>query len=136
VEGGVEGGVVGGTVGGVIGGVIGGTLGGTLGNPLPNPSEPRRITSDVTPPERIASSYVEPEYPMVAKRAKISGEVIFECIIDENGNVKVQKVLKPVPMVVDAAREAVEKWKYKPAIFEGRPQAVLMTVRVKFNLSG
>ena len=137
VEGGVEGGVVGGVVGGVIGGVIGGTLGGELGNPLPEEppsSEPRRITSDIQPP--VLVKRVEPEYPIMAKRARASGEVVLECIIDQEGNVSISKVLKKVDMVQQAAEEAVKQWKYTPALMEGRPQAVYLIVRVKFNLTG
>ena len=137
VEGGVEGGVVGGVVGGVIGGVIGGTLGGELGNPLPEepPStEPRRITSDIQPP--VLVKRIEPDYPIMAKKARVSGEVVLECIIDQEGNVSISKVLKKVDMVQQAAEEAVKQWKYTPALMEGRPQAVYLIVRVKFNLTG
>lgn len=132
---GEDGGVEGGVEGGVIGGVIGGTVGGVLGNPLPEvvATEPRRMSSEITPP--IRTTYVEPDYPAIAKRAKIQGSVILECIIDENGGVKVHKVIKPVAMVQAAAEEAVTKWKYTPAMLNGRPQAVFLVVTVKFNLS-
>ena len=136
IEGGVEGGVVGGVVGGVIGGVIGGTLGGELGNPLPEappPSEPRRITSDIKPP--VLKHKVEPDYPIMAKRAKVSGEVVLECIIDEEGNVSISKVLKKVDMVQQAAESAIKQWKYEPAVMGGRPQAVYLIVKLKFNLT-
>ena len=83
----------------------------------------------------IPETKAEPNYPLMAKKAKVSGEVILECIIDEEGHVSVHRRLKEVAMVQEAAEEAVQKWRYKPALYEGRPQAVFLVVRLKFNLS-
>ena len=71
----------------------------------------------------------------MAKRAKVQGEVVLECIIDEEGHVSINKILKKVDMVQEAAEEAVKQWRYHPAILNGRPQAVYLVVKLKFNLS-
>src|SRR5258706_15409989 len=72
VEGGVEGGVAGGVVGGVVGGVITDTA--------PKIEAPLRVGGDVKAPTII--SKVEPQYPEVARKARIAGIVIVECTIN------------------------------------------------------
>jgi TonB family protein len=92
------------------------------------PTTPRTTLPGTPPSERID--------PAIAQRANIHGEVILECIMDGNGDVKVNKVLEPVAMAQSAAEDAVTRWKYKPAMPDGHPQAVYLVVRVKFSLLG
>jgi periplasmic protein TonB len=131
MEGGVEGGVAGGVEGGVVGGVIGGTPGGTIGG---TGDEPMRITAEVKQPQLI--NKVEPPYPELARRAKIQGVVVLEAVITKEGNVEEVKVLRSLHPVMDqAAINAVKKWKYKPAMFNGNPVKVYFTVTVNFKLA-
>lgn len=131
VEGGVPGGVVGGVVGGEIGGVIGGVLGGVLGGKL-GPIVP---TPDVTLPELILATKVKPEFPEIARRARLSGKVICEAVIDVEGNVTDVKILSsPSPIFNEPTVEALRQWKYKPAILGGQPVSVYLTVVVDFDL--
>jgi protein TonB len=140
VEGGVAGGTLGGTVGGQIGGVIGGTLGGTVGGQIGGTGDsatsgPLRVGGDVKAP--IVTRRVEPEYPQVARSARISGVVIVEAIIDQNGNVNNAKVLKPLPMgLAESAVNAVRQWKFKPGTLNGRPVPVIFDLTVVFSLGG
>jgi protein TonB len=129
VEGGVEGGVPGGVAGGIEGGVVGGVEGG-----VPGPAEEiLRVGGDVTKPELIRS--VQPVYPEIARRARISGVVIVEAIIDQTGTVTNARILKSLPMgLAEAAVEAVKQWKYKPATLNGRPVSVYFTLTVNFKL--
>ncbi|HLE61000.1 MAG TPA: TonB family protein [Thermoanaerobaculaceae bacterium] len=127
VEGGVEGGVAGGIPGGVPGGVVGGVPGGIVDEP------PIRIGGEVVPPELI--NKVQPVYPEIARKARVQGVVIVEAIIDKQGNVTEGRVLRGLPMgVSEAAVAAIGRWKYKPAILNGRPVAVYLTVTVTFTL--
>ncbi len=97
------------------------------------PEEPLRVGGDVSRPERI--KYVRPKYTETARRARISGVVIVELVIDRKGNVVGARVLKPLPMGLDqSAIDAVLQWKYKPAMFKGQPVAVYYTVPVEFKL--
>lgn len=95
--------------------------------------EPVRVGGDVTAPERISGD--DPAYTEVARRARIQGVVILEATIDRGGRVTSTRVLKSLPMGLDAkAREAVASWRFKPARQDGRPVTVLYTVTVNFRL--
>jgi len=134
VEGGVEGGIEGGEMGGVIGGVPGGVPGPT---PVPTPESdvPIRVGGAIATPER--TYFVDPVYPEIARKARIEGVAVLEATIDKGGNVVGVKVLRGLPMgLSEAAVQAVEKWKYRPATLNGRPVSVLMTVTIKFTLRG
>ncbi len=127
VEGGVEGGVVGGVVGGVIGGIV-------TSAPPPRQEAPLRVGGDVKAP--VVISRVEPTYPEVARKARISGIVIVECIIDKNGTVQNVQILKPLPFGLDqAAAEAVKKWRFKPGTLNGQPVDVIFNLTVNFKLN-
>ena len=60
---------------------------------------------------------------------------IVEAIIDTGGNVTNVRVLKGLPMGLDrAAVEAVQRWKFKPAMLEGRPVKVYYVLTVNFQV--
>jgi periplasmic protein TonB len=77
---------------------------------------------------------VEPAYPKIALAAHVSGTVIMELVIDEEGNVTNVKVLKGHPLLDDATVQAVKQWKYLPTIQNGEPIPVLGTVTVFFRI--
>jgi TonB family protein len=73
-----------------------------------------------------------PEYPDVARQRRIFGTVQIEATIDEKGTVKTAKVLSGDPILSEAARNSVLKWKYKAATLNGQPIATTRTIRVSF----
>lgn len=77
---------------------------------------------------------VQPVYPDLAQRARIEGMVIIETIIDQTGQVKEVRVLCGVPLLEEAALEAVRQWVYAPTLLNGQPIAVVMTVTINFKL--
>ena len=87
---------------------------------------------NIRAPER--TSYTVPDYPVVARAAKVEGVVILEATIDEAGVVRSVKVLRSIPLLDQAAIDAVSKWRYTPTRLNGQPIAVLMTVTVRFAL--
>jgi TonB family protein len=93
---------------------------------------PVRVGGSVKQPVR--TSYVAPVYPQEAKQAGIQGLVLVEATIDVDGSVASTKVLRPVPMLEDAAVEAVKQWKYEPTLINGEPVQVVMVVTVSFTL--
>ena len=102
--------------------------------PPPKEQAPLRVGGDVKAPTVI--SRVEPHYPEVARKARVAGIVIVECIIDKNGNVRDVKVLKPLPFGLDqAAAEAVQKWKFRPGTLNGQPVDVIFNLTVNFKLN-
>jgi len=120
VEGGVEGGVQGGVAGGVEGGVKGGVEGGIVGR------------EDVATPKLI--KMVNPVYPEIARTAQIEGSVVLSATIDTQGRVVAVKVLRSIPLLDQAAVDAVKQWVYEPMKVKGQAKPVVFTVTVAFKL--
>jgi TonB family protein len=70
------------------------------------------------PAERKTVDKVPAVYPEVAKRYHIRGLVKLEVVVREDGSVRSAKVLGGSPVLVNAATEAVRKWKFEPASHE------------------
>ena len=133
VQGGVTGGVEGGVEGGVVGGVVGDVVGGVLNQEQKEFEKGAvRAVGDIKPPRRIKA--VDPVYPEIARQAQVEGVVIVEARADEKGNVEDARILRSIPLLDQAAVEAVKQWKYEPAIINGKPQKVIVTVTVRFML--
>jgi TonB family protein len=94
---------------------------------------PRRVGGDIQEPRRIHGA--APAYPDLARRAGVSGKVVLECVIDENGRVTDLKVVNGNPLLADAAVEAVRRWVYTPTRLNGQAVSVILTVTVKFGLA-
>jgi TonB family protein len=65
--------------------------------------------------DRKIASRVAPLYPELAKKMHIHGIVRVEAVVRPNGYVKSTRVLGGNPVLVDAARDAVGKWKFEAA---------------------
>lgn len=135
--------VPGGVPGGLPGGLLGGQLGGVLGSiptTVPSPvvaseptRKPLRVGGNVKPPRLLYSP--EPDYPILARQARIGGIVVIDAIIDEHGNVVQGHVISGQPLLVQAALEAVSKRKYEPTILNGEPVPVELIAQVTFRFS-
>ena len=77
---------------------------------------------------RKALTKPTPKYPEIAKRMNLSGTVKIEITVGPNGEVKDTNVLGGHPLLIDAALEAVKKWKYEPAKTE-----TVVTVQFEFH---
>jgi hypothetical protein len=76
---------------------------------------------------------VEPVYPELAKRARVSGRVNLAVMVDGAGNVTDIRVTSGHPLLDDAAVTAVWQWKFSPTLVNGEPVPVTSTVTVLFN---
>ena len=138
VIGGVRGGVATGVGGGVAGGVEGGVSGGAAAGGMSAQELQKyegdavRAVDDIKPPRLIKE--VAPVYPQIARQARVEGMVILEAKTDEQGNVIGVRVLRSIPLLEQAAIEAVKQWKYEPLVIDGKPRKVLFTVTVRFML--
>jgi periplasmic protein TonB len=110
------------------------------------PKEPPKLPTPLPPKDKreqvkmsgyvLASKLiykVDPVYPNLARISRISGTVILEASIDEEGNVAELKVLSGHPFLTEAAITAVKQWKYTPTILNGEPVSVLATITVHFR---
>ena len=77
---------------------------------------------------------VRPVYPPIAQSARVSGMVIIEATIGADGRVKDAKVLRSIPLLDQAALDAVKQWTFTPTLLNGVPVPVIMTVTVNFTL--
>ena len=136
VVGGVPGGIPGGQMGGVPGGVMGGALKGVQppGPPVASgPKAPVRVGGEVKPPRLLFGP--APDYPPLARMSHLSGVVIIEAIIDENGSVKGMRAISGHPLLIPAALSAVSKRRYEPTILDGEPTPIDLKVEVSFSFS-
>jgi periplasmic protein TonB len=123
----VEGGVPGGVIGGVVGGLP------EAPPPPPPPPAPVRVGGAIKPPTQTRR--VNPSYPPIAQSARVQGVVIIEATIGVDGRVRDAKILRSVPLLDQAALDAVRQWEYSPTLLNGVPVPVIMTVTVQFTLS-
>ena len=138
VVGGVPGGVPGGQMGGVLGGILGGVLSAATSAPPPPPPKP------ATPKRIRVGGQVEgaklifkptPDYPPLAKMARIQGTVRLEAIISKDGTIQELKLVSGHPLLVKAAEEAVQRWRYQPTLLNGEPVEVVTEIEVNFTLN-
>ncbi len=81
-----------------------------------------------------ATKRVEPAYPPLAKAAKVSGSVVVEVTLDEEGKVISARALSGHPLLKDAAVAAARAWKFAPTMLEGVPVKVIGTITFNFTL--
>jgi protein TonB len=134
VVGGVPGGIPGGTVGGVLGGILGGSASPVAAVAPPPPPVKRviRVGGKVDPPKQTYAP--ELKYPAIARAAKVEGIVVIDAIIDEQGNVVQARVVSGPGLLIGAALQSVQQWRYEPTRLNGEPVSVEMHVQVHFAL--
>jgi protein TonB len=133
--GGVPGGVPGGIPGGSAGGVIGGILSSTQ-VAVPKIATPQRVRVSSGVSTGLLIKKVTPNYPQLAKQARIQGSVVLQAEISKEGTIQNLQLISGHPMLAPAAIEAVKQWRYKPYLLNGEPVAVETQVVVNFSLSG
>jgi protein TonB len=133
--GGVSGGVPGGVPGGSAGGVMGSILS-SANAAIPKVAAPTRVRVSTGVATGLCIKRVQPNYPPLAKAARIQGHVLLQAEISKEGTIQNLQLISGHPMLAPAAIEAVKQWRYKPYLLNGEPVAVETQVDVIFNLSG
>ena len=147
VEGGVEGGVPEGVAGGVVGGATEREAVREKGVSAPEPSVPTEAPPEgkperrdaAEPPLRVAGTVqapvllrrVEPTIPASARRLLAVSPVVVEAVISATGDVVSTRIVRSNPAADRAVLAALRQWKYRPALLDGRPVAVYLTITVR-----
>lgn len=92
-----------------------------------------KATGEIKPPRLIKK--VDPVYPEEARKDGVEGTVILEVTTDKSGKVARVRVLRSVPLLDQAAIDAVKQWVYEPVVIDGEPKPIVFTVTVTFRLS-
>jgi TonB family protein len=107
--------------------------------PPPAANAPSRL-DPVFIPEGIAMGMllhkVEPEFPGIAKAARISGIVTLRATISRAGDIANLRAICGAKILQDASIKAVQQWKYRPYVVHGETVEVETTIRVTFALGG
>lgn len=122
--------------------ILGGKPG---GNPLfvavtPNvetrqlaPVEAFTVSDEIQPPR--LQTRVDPLYPEALHRARKSGLVLIQAIVNTDGSVGPASVVRHSdPEFDESALSAVRQWHYQPAVLDGAPVRVYLTMVVSFRM--
>jgi periplasmic protein TonB len=92
-----------------------------------------RVGNGVSAPRALDTP--DPEYSEEARKAKYQGVVVLWLVVGPDGKPRDIKVSRPLGMGLDQkAIEAVQRWRFEPAMKDGRPVAVQINVEVNFRL--
>jgi TonB family protein len=84
--------------------------------------------------ERRIIYRVMPEYPELARRARVQGTVVLDTVVSVEGAVTQVKFVSGPEALSQAARDAVRWWRYEPYLVNGQPATVETTAAVDFRL--
>jgi TonB family protein len=92
-----------------------------------------RVGGAIRQPHQVSN--VAPVYPPAAEAANVQGVVILELVTGTDGTVIQATVLRSIPLLDQAALDAVTQWRYEPTLLNGAPVEVIMVVTVNFTLA-
>lgn len=98
-----------------------------------SPSKPIAVGGDVQMAKLLRK--VIPEYPALARSARISGAVRLIGTIGTDGTIRNLQLISGHPLLAHAAMEAVQQWIYKPTLLNGHPVEVIAPIEVNFSLA-
>jgi len=99
--------------------------------PTPPPPAPVKVSEGVAQGGLIFK--VNPEYPAVARAARIQGSVLMHAIIGTDGSVQRLQAINGNPLLLRSAMEAVKRWRYRPYLLDGKPVEVETSITVNFK---
>jgi hypothetical protein len=77
---------------------------------------------------------VAPRYPEAAKARRISGIVRFSALIGLDGSILKLLLVSGPPELVEASRDAVRQWQYRPTMLNGKPCYVVTVIDVNYDI--
>jgi periplasmic protein TonB len=94
--------------------------------------EKRLVISHVA--EGMLLQRIDPEYPRMAKLARIQGQVSLTAVINKSGEIEQLRAVSGPPLLIKAALTAVSQWRYRPYMLNGQPCEVETQITVNFRL--
>ena len=91
-----------------------------------------KAEGEIRPPKLIKE--VKPVYPIIARNKGVEGTVTLQVITDIYGKVKNVKVLESIPLLDQAAIDAVRQWVFEPLVIDGKPRKTMFKVWVTFKV--
>jgi len=92
------------------------------------------VGASVDQMEKRLTKKVDPVYPPAAKEARVEGRVVFILRVGRDGSVQRADLVWGEPLLVDAAREAVLQYRYKPVVYNGAAIPVAVMIKIEFKL--
>lgn len=114
--------------------VIKGAIGGDRVLPPPVTPPPDRVVVSDGGMRGFLLNKVMPEYPRLARMARIQGDVVLHAVIGKGGEIEGLRIVSGPPPLRAAAQSAVRQWRYRPYLLNGRPIEVETQITVKFIL--
>ena len=116
---------------------------GVLSSVAVPPPPPAPAKTEASHRVRVATGVAEanlirkvmPIYPALAKSARVQGTVEFTAIISKEGTIENLQLVRGHPLLVQAAKDAVLQWRYRPTLLNGQPVEVVTDIIVNFTLS-
>ena len=91
-----------------------------------------RISCSLLNPHPV--KIVRPTYPALARQTHVEGRVSLNCLVGTDGLVAKIKVTKGHPLLIQAATDAVSRWKFKPIVLNGKAVEAETIVNIDFQL--
>ena len=98
-----------------------------------NPPAYIHVSKDVM--QGLILSKVNPKYPDEARKARIQGTVLLTAVISKSGDIKYVDFVSGPPMLITPSMDAVQQWKYKPFLLNGKPVEVVTKIEVNYKLA-
>lgn len=98
------------------------------------PQPPKIIRKSGGVLQGTATRRVEPAYPPLAKAARVSGSVVVEVTVGEEGDVISARAISGHPLLKDSAVAAAREWSFEPTKLEGVPVKVIGTITFNYTV--
>ena len=79
---------------------------------------------------------IQPQYPPLARQARVQGIVVLRATISRDGKIENLQIISGHPLLVKSAMDAVLQWRYRPYYLSNEPVEVETQVTVNFTLAG
>jgi len=101
----------------------------------PKPETPKAIRVGGAVSSANLIRMVQPAYPPIARTARVQGTVEFTATISKSGTIENLVLVHGHPLLINAAKDAVLQWRYRPTLLNGEPVEVITDIVVNFALS-